>query len=163
MGKPKIPKYIPYTKPAIELLKKNGCDVAKDAKWPEILMVLSKCNLWHKVGDVFRNEGLVHSFDPTKIPQEIKQKLDYYKKQLTGGKRELTCQEVSDILDWHAGELCLAKSENDFEIETWEMTSEESLKSCLKGENPGTCSEMSRNYASESLYLNHKCPLEVAL
>lgn len=158
----KVPNLPPDTGPAIEYLLDNDCPIPIDATWNDILIHLDACNLWAGVGDVFRDAGLVHSFDPTTIPLQIKQELDYYKEQITLGERDLTCEEAAQILEKHGEELCI--SQYGETMETYELTAEESLQNCMNNSGLiGTCSEIAMRYASEFLYLNPECSLSIAL
>lgn len=157
----KIPVDAPDIGPVISYLQDNNCPIPTDASWSDVLDFLDECNLWAGVGDVFREIGLIHSFDPTTIPLQIKQQLDYYKEQITSGERDLTCEEAAKILEEHGQELCTLQQDETFE--PYELTAEEALQNCMNGSEPvGTCSERARRYAAEFLYLNPECSLESA-
>lgn len=160
MTDPQFPKDLSNRKPVLDFIKASigGDVVSEGAAWAQIFDVLDEYRLWAGVGDALRASGLEHPFDPVRIPSVIREKLDRYKSKMVRKGIDLSCQQVSDILEQHSEELCISKYGEA--REGWEQTAEESFQNCLDGKNPGTCSEVSRRYVAASLYLNSQCELK---
>lgn len=156
------------TKPMVDFFRANDVEVKDNIKWPEILNKLdAHQELWATVGDTFRKVGLVHPFDPTKIPAQIGAKLNsekpgsgllgFLSRPTTVAER---CDSAYKTLLEHGQDFCISTFGET--RETSEMTSDESFLQCTSGGNPGSCTEVAYREASALLYLAPTCPFFVA-
>lgn len=159
-----IPLHAPPIKPMVEFFEANGYSVPQTVTWHEAFKLLDQFQLWHKVGDTFKELGLIHPFDPNDIPASTKSLLDMYARRWS----DKTCGELLEALEAAPG-LCIGTYGN--ELEKAEMTALESFNACRwmfldptgKIFNPGSCSEVGYKSAASALHIRPECELKTTL